>query len=131
MEANDACFIHDLRAVAVRHSLRVLTAAWWGPFFGVPTSTQTMRPCPTFSDQKSTPSTPLIFCLSSIPSGMTSPWQNQADFWCTWSFVSFGSPSSIGHARVTGMSAGRVHRPEVRFGDLVADVITADQRLAD
>ena len=34
---------------------------------------QTILPCPGASLQKSTPSTPLIFCLSSMPSGMTSP----------------------------------------------------------
>ena len=65
----------------MRHSFFVTTLAWSLPFFGDSTWTQTIRPWPAASDQKSTPSTPLTFSFSSIPSGMTSPWQNQADFW--------------------------------------------------
>src|ERR1700682_4102760 len=65
-------------------------------------SVQTILPCPGASDQKSTPSTFLIFCLSSMPSAMTSPWQNQSDFWWTWSDEPpSGTFGSIGQARVS------------------------------
>ena len=67
-----------------------------------------MIPCPLPSDQKSTPLTFLSAerTFSSSPSGMTSPWQNQADFWWTWSVVSLGSPFCIGQPRVTGTPPG-------------------------
>src|SRR5262249_23154542 len=86
---------------AVRHSFFVLTAAACLPCVGVWTSVQTIWPCPLASDQKSTPLTPLILSLSGRPSGMTSPWQNQADFWWGWSVEPPGLAGSIGQARVT------------------------------
>ena len=60
--------------------------------------------------QKSTPLSPLsvVLIFSSIPSGITSPWQNQTDFWWTWSVVaSPGKPFSIGQARVTARRSAR------------------------
>src|SRR6202158_1914369 len=90
---------------AVIHSLRVVTQACPLALLGFPTSTQAMTPCPGASDQKSTPLTPLILSLRSIPSRITSPWQTQPDFWWTWSVV---SPEllSIGQARVSGTPPG-------------------------
>ena len=58
-----------------------VTDAWPSRCFGSPTSTQTMRPWPGISDQKSTPRTCLFTGLTFSPSGITSPWQNQTDFW--------------------------------------------------
>ena len=63
----------------VRHSFFVATQADPSAA-GSPTETQTIFPWFVVSDQKSTPFTPFTFCFNSIPSGMTSPWQNQADF---------------------------------------------------
>jgi hypothetical protein len=95
---------------AVRHSFQVMTSA--GPPASRDASaffTHTIFPWPFASLQKSTAwirlSDDLTF--SSIPSGMTSPWQNQADFWWTWSLVALpGSFASIGQARVTGTPPG-------------------------
>ena len=87
--------------------------------FGSPTDTQrdaAVAGVPSLSfasDQKSTPFITLltVLILSSTPSGMTSPWQNQADFWWTWSVVSPGLAGSIGQPRVTaaplGLSSGQ------------------------
>src|SRR6266851_2855109 len=40
------------------------------------------------------------------PSGMMSPWQNQADFWCGWSVEPSGEAFSKGQARVKATPPG-------------------------
>src|SRR5262245_17431941 len=87
----------------MRHSFFVTI---WPGFLGFcVTSMHTILPGPLAYDQKATPSTCLILLGSFRPWGITSPWQNQADFWCGWSVED--SPNlSMGQARVIGMPPG-------------------------
>src|SRR5262245_24785029 len=98
----------------VSHSLCVSILAWlFETCVGLPTFTTLIFPCrgPSLSFaslQKSTPLSPLLADLifSSMPSGMTSPWQNQTDFWCGWSVVASPGAFSTGQPRVSGTPLG-------------------------
>ena len=73
VKVDGALFVENLGAVGGAPSLCVANLPWPLAMRGLPIVVHTILPWPGASDQKSTPSTPLIFCLSSRPSGMTSP----------------------------------------------------------
>ena len=83
VQAIDLCSSKISSPSAEYHSLLVLTPAVPSASLSInKTVVQTIRPLPAVSLQKSTPLIDLSFdfVFSSSPSGITSPWPNQADF---------------------------------------------------